>query len=101
MFLSASGATNQASLLFFKRFTKDEENKYAEIRAKVRKEIEAKYSDEIAEAKELHAENKRELAKALKEISKRIEKEFETVGKDKIKELFDYEPNLWRSKKPA
>lgn len=87
----ASGATIKPSLLFFKRFTEEEEKQYAEIRAKVRKEIEEKYSDEIAEAKEQHAENKRELTKALKEISKKIEKEFETAGKDKIKELFDYE----------
>lgn len=87
----ASGATIKPSLLFFKRFTEEEEKQYAEIRAKVRKEFEEKYSDEIAEAKEQHAENKRELTKALKKISKKIEKEFETVGKDKIKELFDYE----------
>lgn len=87
----ASGATIKPSLLFFKRFTEEEEKQYAEIRAKVRKEIEEKYSDEIVEAKEQHAKNKRELIKALKEISKKIEKEFETAGKNKIKELFDYE----------
>ena len=90
----ASGATIKPSLLFFKRFTEEEENKYAAICSQVKKEIDEKYSAEIEDAQEQYADNKRELAKALKEINKKIEKEFETAGKDKIKQLFDYEISI-------
>lgn len=87
----ASGATIKPSLLFFKRFTQEEENRYEEIKNQVIKEIDEKYSIEIKEAEIQYSKDKKTLLKALKEIEKKKEKELETTGKDRIKELFDYE----------
>ncbi len=87
----ASGATIKPSLLFFKRFTQEEENRYEEIKKQIIKEIDEKYSIEIKEVEIQYSKDKKALLKALKEIEKKKEKELETTGKDKIKELFDYE----------
>ena len=87
----ASGATIKPSLLFFKRFTQEEENRYEEIKNRIIKEIDEKYSIEIKEAEIQYSKDKKTLLKALKEIEKKKEKELETTGKDRIKELFDYE----------
>ena len=87
----ASGATIKPSLLSFKRFTQEEENQYEEIKNRIIKEIDEKYSIEIKEAEIQYSKDKKALLKALKEIEKKKEKELETTGKDRIKELFDYE----------
>lgn len=90
----AAGATVKPSLLFLKRFTNEEENQYADIKAKAEKEIRMQnYNDELVSLRgELvleTTENKRK-----REISKRI-KEIETAiineAKPLIKKYFDYD----------
>lgn len=85
----AAGASIKPSILFFKRFTEDEEKEYLEIEKSIKKEIDKKYKREALEIKSLT--DKRVQQKALKDLEKRMVKEFETTGKKKIKELFDYE----------
>jgi len=85
----AAGASIKPSLLFFKRFTEEEEMKYAEIEKLVKKEIDNKYKKEALEIK-LGLPKKDQL-KAQKDLEKRKQLEFETIGKAKIKELFHYE----------
>lgn len=87
----ASGATIKPSLLFFKKFTKEEEKQYNDIVNQVKKEIDEKYKIEILEVDNQLSNDKKAHQKALKEIEKRKEKEFETTGREKIKELFDYQ----------
>lgn len=87
----ASGATIKPSLLFFKKFTKEEEKQYNDIVNQVKKEIDKKYKIEILEIDNQLSNDKKAHQKALKEIGKRKEKEFETTGQEKIKELFDYQ----------
>ena len=85
----ASGATIKPSLLFFKKFTKEEEKQYNDIVNQVKKEIDEKYKIEILEIDNQLSNDKKAHQKALKEIEKRKEQEFETTGREKIKELFD------------
>lgn len=87
----ASGATIKPSLLFFKKFTKEEEKQYNDIVNQVKKEIDEKYKIEILEIDNQLSNDKKAHQKALKEIEKRKEKEFETTGREKIKELFNYQ----------
>lgn len=95
----ASGATIKPSLLFFKKFTQDEEKQYNEIVEKVKKEIDNKYKIEILEVDKQFSNDKKAHQKALKEIEKLKEQEFETTGKEKIKELFDYQIPIVQVKK--
>ena len=88
----ASGANIKPSLLFFKKFTEEEEEKqYNDIANQVKKEIDEKYKIEILEIDNQFSNDKKAHQKALKEIEKRKEQEFETTGREKIKELFDYQ----------
>ena len=87
----ASGATIKPSLLFFKKFTKEEEKQYNDIVNQVKKEIDEKYKIEILEIDNQLSNDKKAHQKALKEIKKQKEQEFETIGREKIKELFDYQ----------
>lgn len=87
----ASGATIKPSLLFFKKFTKEEEKQYNDIVNQVKKEIDEKYKIEILEIDNQLSNDKKAHQKALKEIEKRKEQEFDTTGREKIKELFDYQ----------
>ena len=87
----ASGANIKPSLLFFKKFTKEEAKQYNDIVNQVKKEIDDKYKIEILEVDNKLSNDKKAHQKALKEIKKRKEQEFETIGREKIKELFDYQ----------
>ena len=87
----ASGANIKPSLLFFKKFTEEEEKQYNDIVNQVKKEIDEKYKIEILEIDNQLSNDKKAHQKALKEIEKRKEQEFETTGREKIKELFDYQ----------
>lgn len=87
----ASGATIKPSLLFFKKFMKEEEKQYNDIVNQVKKEIDEKYKIEILEIDNQLSNDKKAHQKALKEIEKRKEQEFETIGREKIKKLFDYQ----------
>lgn len=83
----ASGATIKPSLLFFKKFTKEEEKQYNDIVNQVKKEIDEKYKIEILEIDNQLSNDKKAKTKALKEI--KVKKETEI--KEKTKELFNYE----------
>lgn len=87
----ASGATIKPSLLFFKRFTEDEEKQYKDIELSIKKEIELKYQDELNQIITKFTGSKKEQNKKIKEIENKKQNEFETTGKQKIKELFNYE----------
>ncbi|AZA82368.1 N-6 DNA methylase [Chryseobacterium lactis] len=92
----ASGATVKPSLVFFKKFTKDEAEQYRKIIKKTEKEIKEKYESEtkpiLAElgvkGKEaLKAEEKKKLRTELKKISENITVEI----KAQVKKEFNYE----------
>lgn len=87
----ASGATIKPSLLFFKKFTNEEEKQYDTIEEQVKKEIKYKYEIEIQEIKKQFSSDNKAFLKAKKEIEKRRDQEIETTGREKIKELFDYQ----------
>ena len=87
----ASGATIKPSLLFFKRFTEDEEKQYKDIELSIKKEIKLKYQDELNQIITKFTGSKKEQNKKIKEIENKKQNEFETTGKQKIKELFNYE----------
>lgn len=95
----ASGANIKPSLLFFKKFTEEEEKQYNDIVNQVKKEIDEKYKIETLEIDNQLSNDKKAHQKALKEIEKRKEQEFETTGREKIKELFDYQIPIVQVKK--
>lgn len=88
----ASGATVKPSLVFFKKFTKNERKKYDDIVRDVRNELEEKYSDKVSTIKAI-IENKESDKKEvslkkieLKSILAQIEQELKPI----VKERFDY-----------
>lgn len=92
----ASGATVKPSLLFFKKFTKEESEQYTSIVATATAEINAKYRSqlqiidtELAKRGKmaLTKEQKKELSKQRKMLSEQISIEKQTL----IKERFDYQ----------
>jgi type I restriction enzyme M protein len=92
----ASGATVKPSLLFFKKFTKEEAKEYETIKEKATKDIKEKYQDELKPLEEKLAlrgkeapskDEKKELRTKKKEIEEKIQKEI----KAKIKEQFNYQ----------
>lgn len=101
---TAAGATVKPSLVFFKRFTEEEEEKYECITRRARNEIRDNYNDEIVslnselcllnENLNYRNDNKVENRRKIKEIKKRlieIEKLIIEEAKPLIKEYFDYE----------
>lgn len=94
----AAGATVKPSLVFFKRFTEEEEQKYADCVAQAQNEKRAEKRDKIdelnAEKEKLLDSKKREDKARVKEINKSldlIEQQIIEEAKPRIKELFDYE----------
>ncbi|MCM0204818.1 N-6 DNA methylase [Bacteroides fragilis] len=88
----ASGAMIKPSIMFFKKFTNEEEKQYKEIVKTVKREITSKYSDTIAELNAI-IENKEytrsERASKRREL-RSIEIKIEEEAKPLIKERFDY-----------
>lgn len=80
----AAGATVKPSIMFFKKFTEEEEKQYKDITNKAQQEIEQTYSNQVAEAKMLPTKDKK--AK-LKEIEEQKQKEIKSL----IKKHFNYE----------
>lgn len=80
----AAGATVKPSIMFFKKFTEEEEKQYKDITNKAQQEIEQKYSSQVAVANMLPTKEKK--AK-LKEIEEQKQKEIKSL----IKERFNYE----------
>lgn len=94
----AAGATVKPSLVFFKRFTEEEQKKYADCVAQAQNEKRAEKHariDELnVEKEKLLNSKKREDKSRVKEINKLldlIEQQIIEEAKPRIKELFDYE----------
>lgn len=89
----ASGATVKPSLLFFKKFTEDEERKYNQIRNDTTKAIYSNYKSELDElqnnikSKAIGKDEKKELKERHKQLVAQIEDEI----KLEVKNQFDYE----------
>lgn len=103
-FLS-SGATVKASLLFMQKFSVGEQEKFNQLKAKTRAEVEAKYAPEIeAETKRLTAEienlkaektkesseKRKSLQKELKTYLKAMEEKITAESRALLKQRFDY-----------
>lgn len=92
----AAGATVKPSLVFFKRFTEEEEKQYAKCVEQARNEKRAEKQAKIDElnSEKLVDSKKREDKARIREIQKSlelIEKQIVEESKPRIKELFDYE----------
>ena len=84
---TAAGATIKPSLLFFKRFTEEEKQQYANAKEKAIDIIEKEFESQTKEIEEKYAGDK----KSKNKILKAIEIKKETEIKEKTKELFNYE----------
>lgn len=92
----ASGATVKPSLLFFKKFTIEEEKEYNTIVQDANKTIKSNYETRLKEIKEALAKKGKEALVAedkneLKLEQKAIEAKIETEIKAQIKEKFNYQ----------
>ena len=94
----AAGATVKPSLVFFKRFTEEEEKEYAkcveQAQNEKRAEKHARIDELNGEKENLLNSKKREDKARIKEINKLldiIEQQIIEEAKPRIKELFDYE----------
>ena len=92
----ASGATVKPSLLFFKKFTEQERQEFDNILNNATRQIDAKYSDELASIDvQLSKRGKdavsKEEKKELKAKKKKIEEQKAIEIKAIVKEKFDYE----------
>lgn len=89
----ASGATVKPSILFMKKFTKEERKQYAEIVGDVKSQIREKYADLIAHNEAIisdkkNSKNEIKISKmALNELTIAMELEAKPI----IKERFDYQ----------
>ena len=92
----ASGATVKPSLLFFKKFTEEEEEQYKAIQVAAQADAEKLYKDELADiAAKLSKRGKeapsKEEKKQLQSHQKEIQAAIETETKKLVKERFDYQ----------
>ena len=94
----AAGATVKPSLVFFKRFTEEEENQYSECVKQAQNEKRAEKQSQIdelnVEKEKLSDSKTREDKARLKAIQKQlalIEEQIIEEAKPRVKELFDYE----------
>ena len=94
----AAGATVKPSLVFFKRFTEEEENQYSECVKQAQNEKRAEKQSQIdelnAEKEKLSDSKTREDKARVKAIQKQlalIEEQIIEEAKPRVKELFDYE----------
>lgn len=89
----ASGANIKPSILFFKKFTKEEKEQYTKAQKKARAQVETKYAKELAKLQEFiknkdntHTDVK-EKKTELKALKAQIEQEIRPI----VKQLFDYQ----------
>lgn len=94
----AAGATVKPSLVFFKRFTEEEEKQYAECVSQAQNEKRAEKQSQIdelnVEKEKLSDSKTREDKARVKAIQKQIaliEEQIIEEAKPRVKELFDYE----------
>lgn len=91
----AAGATVKPSLMFFKRFTEDEQKQYDDIKGQAYSEVRDKYAFELHSIEEDLAKNGKNAKpaaekKVLRARKKEIEATIETEAKVLIKKRFDY-----------
>lgn len=88
-----SGATIKPSILFFKRFTKEEKKQYINAQKKAREQVESQYASQLAELQEFidNTENSRTDIKNKKAELKHLKAQIEQEIKPIIKQLFDYQ----------
>ena len=91
----AAGATVKPSLVFFKKFTEEEQTQYNEIKDKACREIRSEFESEINKIDESLGKRGKESIpatekKKLKSRRKEIESSIETRAKSLIKQRFDY-----------
>lgn len=100
----ASGATVKPSILFFKKFTEEEESNYKHISYQAWTTVSSKYKDEIKDLEEQlkkrgkdapSKEEKKACRARLKVLQDRIDSEVKSI----IKEKFDYEIPIAEVKK--
>ncbi|MCW2465060.1 N-6 DNA methylase [Elizabethkingia anophelis] len=92
----ASGATVKPSLLFFKKFTEEEQKEYNNIVKEANRTVKENYVTRLKEIKEALAKKGKEALaadekKALKAEQKAIEAKIETEIKAQVKEKFNYQ----------
>ena len=89
----ASGATVKPSILFFKKFTKEEKKQYEKAQKEARLQVEAKYTSQLVELHEFIDNNKnsRTDIKIKKAELKTLKAQIEQETKPVIKQLFDYQ----------
>lgn len=89
----ASGATIKPSILFFKKFTKEEKEQYKNAQKEARTQIETKYAKELTELQEFlkNKENSRTDIKEKKAELKALRTQIEQEIKPIVKQLFDYQ----------
>ncbi|AMR39840.1 N-6 DNA methylase [Elizabethkingia anophelis] len=92
----ASGATVKPSLLFFKKFTEEEQREYSNIVKEATKTVKTNYEARLNEIKEELVKKGKEILttdekKVLKSEQKTIETKIETEIKTLIKEKFNYQ----------
>ena len=100
----ASGATVKPSLLFFKKFTEEEEINYKQISFQAKLMVSSKYKDEIKDLEEqlkkrgkdaLSKDEKKACRAKLKVLQEKIDSEVKSI----VKEKFDYEIPIAEVKK--
>lgn len=100
----ASGATVKPSLLFFKKFTEEEESNYKQISFQTKLMVSSKYKDEIKDLEEqlkkrgkeaLSKDEKKACRTQIKALQEKIDSEVKFI----VKEKFDYEIPIAEVKK--
>lgn len=89
----ASGATVKPSLMFFKRFTIEESNKYNEDVETAKANVESKYADKLKELSVFidNKDNNKTDIRIKKSELKALKTQIEQEVKPLVKELFDYQ----------
>lgn len=107
----SSGASVKCSLLFLQKFSEDEQQKFDEIFASAREEVEAQYLDKIqAETERLEikmeaakrakdSEQRKVLQKELKDYLKAMELRKISEARQLLKERFDYPIFMYEAEK--
>ncbi|RZB31349.1 MAG: type I restriction enzyme M protein [Desulfobacteraceae bacterium Eth-SRB2] len=107
----SSGASVKASLLFLKKYTDEEKERFDQTYATAKTEIEAKYAgeiaketqrleDAIAEAKEnKDPESRKALQKELKDYTKQMKEKKAAESRQLLKEGFDYPIFMYEAEK--
>jgi len=107
----SSGASVKTSLLFLQKYTGEEKERFDQIYADAKAEIEARYADEIAgESRRLEnaiaeaeenkdAESRKTLQKEMKDYIRQMEEKKAVESRQVLKERFDYPIFMYEAEK--